>query len=89
MSLYLVHRQFDTESKTFTATKNNKTENFQQLEDAADNPDAVVSGPGVASLALLKHLGVSKSLRNTLKPTDSGVGVGAQAWPTPSLPTRV
>jgi hypothetical protein len=92
MLLYLVHRQFDTESKTFTATNHNKTENFQQLEDAADNPDAVVSGPGGASLALLKHLGVSKALRNTLKHTDtehqggramsiadSGVGVSAQA----------
>jgi hypothetical protein len=44
-----------------------------------------VLGPGVAPLALLKHLGVSKSLRNTLKPTDSGVGVSAQAWPTPSI----
>mgnify|MGYP000031468576 CR=1 FL=1 len=85
MLLYLVHRQFDSESKTHTATKTNDTKNFQQLEDAADNPDAVVLGPGGASMALLKHLGVSKSLRNTLKPTDSGVGVGAQAWPTPSI----
>jgi hypothetical protein len=84
MLLYVVHRQFDSESKTHTARKSNDTKNFQQLEDAADNPDAVVLGPGGASMALLKHLGVSKSLRNTLKPTDSGVGVGAQAWPAPS-----
>jgi hypothetical protein len=71
MLLYLVHRQFDTESKTFKATNQNKTNDFEQIEHAADNPDAIVQGPGGASQALLKHLGVSKAIRNTHKNTDT------------------